>query len=207
MGIWNRVALYLQAAWGNVKGKKGNVVLVMTWVATLLLGHSVIQWRQGKTPIISTNGDWQVTGNLPTNFRLGKDDLKWSGASGGVEPTELQGRFLRRDVSAGEVVSSKDVSPAPVFPPLPGHLPFVFDMKQHSPMAQVLNTGSVIDLWRDMEQVLQNVLVLAIICSAKPTEDCFLVLDVTESDAGKLKTLDPKHLRPIVRRMRGMRVQ
>jgi hypothetical protein len=203
--LWNRVAAYRRVAWEEVKDNKGKVLLLMTWGGTLLLGHLIIQWRQAETPIMPISGDWQVTSNLPVNFRLGKDDLKWPGATGGVSilPTELQGRFLRRDVSAGEAVSSKDVSLAPEFVPVPGHLPFVFDIKQHAPLEQVLNTGSVIDIWCEMDQVLQNVFVQGIICSGKPNEDCFLVLDVAEVDAHKLKALDPKHLRPIVRRIRA----
>ncbi|MBI4591575.1 MAG: hypothetical protein HY725_22345 [Candidatus Rokubacteria bacterium] len=181
----------------------------------LVVGSLVIQWRQsenasvgsGETPCDTitppAGGAWVATRTLPMNSRLECADLKWMGTQAAPDPTDLVGRFLGCAAAVGQPVLAKDVRLAPEFPPVKGRVPYVVSLQGQPALAQVLNAGSVIDVWHDARPLLREVRVLAVICGDKSTAECVLVLDVSAPDAEKLARSEAKKLLLLIRRSRG----
>ncbi len=192
----------------------GRALVVLLWVLLLAVGCLVIHLRQPEsvsaravespcpTTDPSISETWVATRALPMNTRLDPEGVKWPGTQTTPSPIDLVGQFLGCSVPAGQPILAKYLRPVPEFPPVPGRVPYVLSPQDQPALIQVLNAGSVVDVWHDARPLLREVRVLAVTCGDKSRADCVLVLDLPVGDADVLARSDSRKLLLFVRRIR-----
>jgi len=137
------------------------------------------------------------------NSRIVETDVVWNGAQPAAPAgSQFAEQFTKCAIAARRPILKEDLRPVPVFAPAVDRFPYFVSLELQSALANVLDAGSLVDLWHDGTPLVREARVAAVVCGTQPPSDCAVVTDVSMADAQNLLRSDPKKVRVIVRRIR-----
>jgi len=166
------------------------VWLLLVWLLAIFAGLGVIHYLQQKARTKPAGPakeavcappkvEYKATRRLASNHRLAAADLKRSDASAPKEK-KLTNLYLTRAVEKEGGFSRADLRAAPVLETAAGRVPLLLPLPASRPLGQWLNAGSVIDVWRGGQPLLESARVLAVLCGTE-SPACIVAVEAPRS--------------------------